>query len=158
MKKGMIAVLATMAGAAIGAGVEGKIESAETRRQKGLAGKHLNLYLLMNQWVRVKQENKSMAEYLEKQGYKEIAIYGMHYAGETLVNELAKTDIKVKYGIDKAADSIYADIDVISPEDELKPVDAIIVTAVTYFDEIEEQLSEKIACPIISLEDILYDM
>lgn len=158
MKKGMIAVLSTMVGAAIGAGVEGKIESTETRRQKGLAGKHLNLYLLMNQWVRVKQENKSMAEYLEKQGYKEIAIYGMHYVGETLLNELAETDIKIKYGIDKAAGSIYADIDVVSPEDELEPVDAIIVTAITFFDEIEEQLSEKIPCPIISLEDILYEM
>ncbi len=158
MRKGVIAVLSTIVGAAVGAGVEGKIESMETRRQRGLADKHLNLYLLMNQWVRVKQENKSIAEYLEKQGYKEIAVYGMHFVGETLLNEFAETNIKVKYGIDKAADSIYADIDVVSPEDVLEPVDAVIVTAITFFDEIEEQLSEKFSCPIISLEDILYEM
>ena len=43
-------------------------------------------------------------------------------------------------------------------EDDLKPVDAIVVTAITFFDEIKEKLSEKIDCPIISLEDILYEV
>jgi hypothetical protein len=37
-------------------------------------------------------------------------------------------------------------------------VDAIVVTAITFFDEIEEKLSEKIDCPIISLDDILYEV
>ncbi len=46
----------------------------------------------------------------------------------------------------------------ISPEDELPDVDAVIVTAITFFDEIEEKLTEKISCPVLSLEDILYEV
>ena len=43
-------------------------------------------------------------------------------------------------------------------EDDLKPVDAVVVTAITFFNEIEEQLSQKMKCPIISLEEILYEV
>ena len=112
----------------------------------------------MNQWVKVKQEGKNLAEYFEREGYHEIAIYGMSYAGETLVDELQESNIKIKYGIDKKANAIYADFDVISPDEELEEVDAIVVTSITFFDEIEEMLSKKVDCPIISLEDILYEV
>ena len=64
----------------------------------------------------------------------------------------------LKYGIDKKADTIYAEFDVISPDEELEEVDAIVVTSITFFDEIEELLSKKVDCPIISLEDILYEV
>ena len=43
-------------------------------------------------------------------------------------------------------------------DDLLGDVDAIVVTAVTFFDEIEAALSEKIDSPVISLEDILYEV
>lgn len=162
MKKGMVAVFSSLAGiaagAAAGAGAVGKKTMAEAQRQKGLADKHLALYLMMNQWVKVKQENKSIAVYLEQNGYKEVAVYGMNYAGETLYSELEGTGVKVKYAIDKNADQKYAEVDVISPEDNLPDVDAVIVTAITFFDEIEEKLAEKISCPVLSLEDILYEV
>ena len=80
----------------------------------------------------------------------------MSYAGETLVNELIGSNIQVEYGIDKNA--IYTSVDVVSPEDELKEVDAVIVTAVTFFEEVEALLADKMSCPIISLEDILYEI
>ncbi len=82
----------------------------------------------------------------------------MSYAGETLLNELKDTMVHVVYGIDNNAGGIYSDIDIFSMEDNLPPVDAVVVTATTYFDEIEEKLREKVDCPIISLEDILYEI
>lgn len=112
----------------------------------------------MNQWVKIKQEGKNLAAYFEKHGYKKIAVYGMSYAGETLVDELKGSDVEIAYGIDRKADTIYADIDVVSLEDSLESVDAVVVTAVTFFDEIEAKLCEKVECPIISLEDILYEV
>lgn len=156
MKKGVISVLSTMVGAATGAGLTAKQIAKEVKRQKELADKHLALYLLMNQWVKVKQEKKSIADYLKNNGYREIAIYGMNYVGETLLNELAGSDIKVKYAIDKNADNIFIDIDVVLPDQILDEVDAVIVTPITFFDEIEELLEKKINCPILSVEDILY--
>ena len=118
-----------------------------------MSEKHLALFLMMNQWVAVKQEGKNLADYFEKQGYKSIAVYGMSYAGERLLEELKGSDIQVQYGIDKNADNIYMDVNIVTMEDELKPVDAIVVTPIFFFDDIEEELSQKIDCPIISLED-----
>ena len=43
-------------------------------------------------------------------------------------------------------------------DDELESVDAIIVTPIYYFEEIEGKLVEKVDCPIISIEDIMYEV
>ncbi len=158
MKKPVISILSTLAGAALGAGAVGKVALDKTKKVQLMSDKHLALFLMMNQWVKVKQEGKSLAVYFETNGFKKIAIYGMSYAGETLVDELKNTGITVAYGIDKRADSLYADLEIVTMEDDLGDVDAIVVTAITFFDEIEEQLLEKIDCPILSLEDILYEV
>ncbi len=158
MKKSLISVLSAVTGAAVGAGAVGKKLSQKAKRAKFMSDKHLSLFLMMNQWVKVKQEGKNLASYFEQNEYQKIAIYGMSYAGETLVEELKDSNIEVKYGIDKNADSMYTDVDVLTIEDDLESVDAIVVTAITFFDEIEEKLSEKMDCPIISLEDILYEI
>ena len=158
MKKGLISVLSALIGASAGAVTVGKVTGEALDKAKSMSDKHLALFLMMNQWVKVKQEGKNLSEYFEKNGYKKIAIYGMSYAGETLIDELKDSNITVAYAIDKNADSIYADVDVISIENNLKSVDAIVVTAITFFDEIEEKLSAKIDCPIISLADILYEV
>lgn len=158
MNKGIISVLSALTGATVGAGVVAKVSGDATGKAQKMSDKHLALFLMMNQWVKVKQEGKNLASYFEKNGYKKIAIYGMSYAGETLVEELNGSSVEVAYGIDKNANSIYADIEIVSMDDCLKEVDAVVVTAITFFAEIEEKLSEKVNCPILSLEDILYEV
>lgn len=157
MKKAIGLITSILMGAIVGSGFTLKRASQTVQRQKRMSEKHLALYLMMNQWVRVKQEGKTLGGYFEKNGYKKIAVYGMSYAGETLLNELKDTGIEVAYGIDQKADERYSDVDIVSPDDELQSVDAIVVTPITFFDEIEEKLSKKIDCPILSLEDILYE-
>lgn len=158
MKKAMLSLLSTAIGAAVGTGITGSIMEKSIKKNNAMSNKHLSLFLMMNEWVKVKQEGKNLAEYFEKNGYKRIAIYGMSYAGETLLNELDGSDIEVAYAIDKNAESIYLDIDVVTMETDLQEVDAVVVTAITFYDEIEEKLKEKIKCPIVSLEDILYEV
>lgn len=158
MKKGIISMLSAVTGAAIGAAAVGKKTAGETEKAKSMSDKHLALFLMMNQWVKVKQEGKNLSAYFEKNHYRKIAVYGMSYAGETLIDELRDTGITVAYGIDKKADSIYADVEIVSVEDSLENVDAVVVTAITFFDEIEEKLSAKLDCPIVSLEDVLYEV
>lgn len=158
MKKGIVSVLLAVTGAVVGAGAAGKMASDEIEKKKAMSDKHLALFLMMNQWVKVKQAGKSLATYFENNNYRKIAVYGMSYAGETLIDELKGSGITVAYGIDKKADSIYADVDIVSAEDSLENVDAVVVTAITFFDEIEGKLSEKLDCPILSLEDILYEV
>lgn len=158
MKKTIISILSALTGVVLGAGAAGKISSDKTKKVQSMSDKHLALFLMMNQWVKIKQEGKSLAAYFEANGYKRIAIYGMSYAGETLADELKNTGVTVVYGIDQRADSLYTDLDIVTMDDDLEEVDAIVITAITFFDEIEEQLLEKVNCPILSLEDILYEV
>lgn len=158
MKKGTISILSALAGALFGAGAVGKKVSDKTQQAQMMSDKHLALFLLMNKWIKLKQKGINLSLYFEKNGYKKIAIYGMSYVGETLLDELRNTGIDVAYGIDKNEDGIYSDIEIFSMERELEKVDAVIVTAITFFGEIERALKSKMDCPIVSLEDILYEV
>ena len=158
MKKGIISALSALVGATVGAVAVAKTIGHSTQKAQTMSDKHMALFLMMNQWVAAKQEGKSLVDYFEKNNYHSIAIYGMSYAGERLLEELKDSKIDVKYGIDKNADGIYSDIELVTMEDKLETVDAIVVTPIFFFDQIEEELSKKISCPIISLEDILYEV
>lgn len=156
MKKGISALLGMAVGAAAGGIAAG---TASEKKIKGMTEVHEKvheLYMAFDQWLRIRQQGKSLVEYFTKNGYKTVAVYGMKELGERLVDELKESDVTVSYAIDKNAGAIYADVDVIAPEEKLAPVDVVVVTAITYFDEIEEMLCKKLDCPIISLEDILY--
>ena len=155
MNKKIIGILMAISGGIAGALSVGKIMSDKLIHKQRISDKHFQLFMLMNQWVRVKQEGKNLASYFEQRGYTEIAIYGMHSAGETLVEELRKSNIKIKYGIDKNAEKIYADFDVVTPEELLDDVDVIVVTSITFFEEVKEILKNRVGCPIVSLEDII---
>lgn len=118
--------------------------------------KYLTYFQMMSQWIKVKQDGKNLASYFEKKEYKRIAIYGMSYAGERLSEELKNTEIEVKYGIDKNADNLYDTVEIFSLQDDLSEVDAVVVTPISSFHEIKEELRQKLDCAIISLRDIIY--
>lgn len=162
MKKRILVILAIVSSVFVGllAGMKLMVNilGKEINRINQLSDKRSSLFLMMNQWVKVKQDGKNLADYFKKLGYQKIAIYGMNYAGETLLKELKSGNINVVYGIDKGKNGIHSDIDIVSPDENLEKVDVIVVTAITFYDEIVEMLSAKIECPIISLEDILYEV
>ena len=87
-----------------------------------------------------------------------MAIYGMSYVGETLAAELRKTSISVAYGIDGRKKGIYADFPIYRMEDKLENVDAILVTAISSYESIKENLSKKLSCEILSIEKIIYEL
>lgn len=162
MGKKLYGAVSTLAGALVGAAAgAAAVGRPSSKKIKELADGHEKvhqLYMAFDQWLRIRQEGKTLVEYFHQQDYKTVAVYGMKELGEHLCEELAGSDVRVLYAIDQNADSIYADVDVVTPDEELKPVDVIVVTAIYYFDEIEEMLSEKVECPIVSLEDILYEV
>ena len=117
MKKGFGSVFSTLAGMAVGAAAGGVVVGSNSSKKikemaEGQAKVH-ELYMAFDQWLRVRQEGKTLVEYFEKEGYKTVAIYGMKELGERLYDELQGSGITVEYIIDKNADSIYADVDVI---------------------------------------------
>lgn len=158
MKKTAIGVLSLLGGTVGGIIGTKRIMQKKLNVATDYSDKHLSLFLMMNQWVKVKQEGKNLASYFERNGFTRIAVYGMSYVGETLIEELKDTGVEVVYGIDKHADRIFSTVDVIFVDDSFGEVDAVIVTAITFFDEIKDILSEKVDCPVISLEDVLYEV
>lgn len=158
MKKGISALLGMAAGAAAGGIAAGTTSAKKIKELAKQHAKICELYMAFDRWLQIRQEGKTLAEYFTKNGYKTVAVYGMKELGERLLDELKDSGVTVSYGIDKNADAIYVDVDMVTPDKELAPVDVIVVTAITYFDEIEEMLREKVDCPIVSLEDILYEV
>lgn len=165
MKKGITAVMSTAIGTIAGAGVVYRTEKRKAEKLTNLNMKNDAILKVFTQWLKLKQKGKSLADYFKENNYKTIAVYGVHYLGECLIQELKDTEIEVKYAIDQNADHICLDVNddgeslnIIKPEEKFPQADAIVVTAFYFFDEIEEMLSGKTDCPILSLEDIIYEM
>ena len=129
---------------------EEKIVALNTRVRR-----NTSIAEVYSNWLKIKQDGKSLVKYFEDNGYKSIAIYGMSRLGMSLVRELEKSDIEIKYTIDRRAESIFGDIICVNPSQDLKKVDAVVVTPIFDYAEIEELLSNKLDCPIISIEDIV---
>lgn len=115
--------------------------------------KEFNEILLM--WLQDYQDGRSLDSFFHANNIRTIAIYGFRELGVMLAGELEKSDIEVKYAIDREADSVYTELQVLKPDEELPSVDAVVVTAIHYFDEIKANMESKIDCPIISLEDVV---
>lgn len=158
MKKHVAAILSGLLGAGIGCGLIYKKEHGKLKKALELDRKNDAIIRLFGKWNCLKQEGKSVADYLLENEYKHIAIYGMHHMGKCLLNELQGSEICVDYAIDKRPENAEELIKVYLPDEDLPVVDAVIVTAFFYFDEIEDHLNNQLDCPIISIEDILYEM
>lgn len=109
----------------------------------------------LSDWLEMEMDGKSIAYYICKKGYKEIAIYGMGFLGRRLLDALMDTEVHVKYAVDKSADLISDMVDIKKPSDELEHVDAMIVTAVPFYDEIRANLCDEVNFPIVSIKEFL---
>lgn len=158
MKKITIAILSSLVGAVIGVSGIGYLLNKENNLQKEKVYKFKGYYNMLNQWLILKNENKSIIEYFKKNSYNTIAVYGIGEMGNRLIEELENSDIVIKYAIDKNSGGLYANIPVLDMDDHLDEVDVIVVTATFAFNEIAEELRKKTSANIISLEDLIYEL
>lgn len=157
MKRGIVAAIAAILGGIIGAAISGKI-AFHGIKQKGIkVDKYKSYYEMLNQWLNLKQQGKSLAQYFSNHNYRKIAIYGMGEMGNRLYEELKDTEICILYAMDKEAMSSYSELKMLELDDELPEVDAIIVTATFAFDEIEEKLNQTVKFPILSLDSVIFN-
>lgn len=124
------------------------------------AEKYHALFRMMCAWMTKEKTGHSLEAYLKKSKFKKIAIYGMSDVGKLLLMELAESEIKVDYVIDKNPDAIcgVGDLKVYHPQESLPEVDVVIVTAISYMEEIKQQFEGKFSFQIASLEDIVYEL
>lgn len=129
----------------------------ELEDQKRLKENSREQYLLFNQWLKLRQSGRSICNYLSEKGYHTVAIYGMGYNGERVLQELKDSEIEVSYGIDKKADNIVSEIEVLAADADFPETDAIIVSEPIYMETIVKLLKTKVNCPIVSLEEAIYE-
>lgn len=120
--------------------------------------KYKSYYAMLNQWLVLKHLGKSLTEYFLNENYLRIGIYGMGEMGRRLIDELDFSKVKIEYVIDRSEDMKIEGVNFVSLEYAEDNIDAIIVTAVFAFDEIKNEISQRLTCPIISLEDIIYEL
>lgn len=116
-------------------------------------------FQLLNHWLEIKNEGKSVVTYFKEMGYRHIAIYGMAELANRLSEELSESSVHIDYGIDRDICCSIARIDkVYFPDDNLPETDAIIVTPYSSFESIKTILAKKVNCPIISLEEVIWSI
>ena len=155
MKKRLCFVGIGILGFIIGGTCVGYLKSNSNMKEREIGLKMTKYYFTLNNWIKIEQENKNLSMYFKNMGYKTVAIYGMKEVGERLYQELKNSEVMVKYAIDQNAESIYADVDVYSLDDELPDVDVIVVTPTYYYNSILNNLKDKVKCPIISIDDVI---
>lgn len=158
MKKSVIGLISAVSGAILGFVGRNYLLSKEKYSSTDKVYKFKSYYHLLNRWMQIKNDGNHLADYLESKNYHTVALYGMGELGERLCEELKNSNIKIQYVMDKNLKNLSIDYEVRTLADNLEPVDAIIVTAIFAYDEIEQELSKIVNFPIISLEEIIYDI
>lgn len=130
----------------------------QVKKAEKIADKHLAIMNLFSVWIQNRDNNLAISSYLLNKNIRSVAIYGMSFVGERLYDELERSEITVGYCIDKNANNIYKDTLVVTPDSlpENIEIDAVIVSAFTFYDEIKNELEKKMDVPILSIDDIVY--
>lgn len=138
------------------------VKKHEEIKQNGLENRVETLsdhFQLLNHWLELKTEGKSISSYFEEMGYFHIAIYGMAELANRLSDDLADSNISIDYGIDRDISCTITRMkEVYYPEDDLPKTDAIVVTSYSSFESIKRILEPKVTCPIISLEEVIWSV
>jgi glycosyltransferase involved in cell wall biosynthesis len=129
-------------------------------KQEDMRHRYYSYYRLINQWLKNKNNGKSVFEYFKNNGIGSIAIYGIGEMGLRLYEELKGTSIKISYFIEKNFDQEFAteNVKVVALDDITykDKVDAIVITPIYDFNNIKEiLLNKKLDFTIISLEEIV---
>ncbi len=113
-------------------------------------------WTILNKWLELSLEGKSVGKYIKNLNYNKIAIYGLGMLGEHLLTDFIKNGVKVVYGIDRR--NLKKGISIYQLQDDLPEADLVIVTVNTEYEIIRNQLGKKVKSRIISLESLLFEM
>lgn len=95
---------------------------------------------------------------LNHQGIQTVAVYGMGYVGQKVVELLEMAQIKVCYGIDKNSSAVVGDIRVMNPENISNDMQMIVITPELYYKDIYATLKKQVNVPIVRLSELLDEL
>lgn len=114
---------------------------------------------IYERWMDASIDKKSVSDYLLKNGYNHVGIYGMGRVGSQLWKEFRNSKIQVDYIVDKKMGKktqYYEDIPCLDLESEIPSTDIIIVTISSQIESVVSELRKKVKCQIRTINDILF--
>ena len=118
--------------------------------------KQIMFYQFLTEWVSQKIEGRCLGKFLKEKGYKKIAIYGYAELGKLFYKEVSQEgELEVVCIFDKKVNGIVDGIEIVNPEYRFMKVDAIVVTAIYYYQEIFDDLVMRGYKNIYSLQDLV---
>lgn len=118
-------------------------------------------YDISTEWFKGYIIGMRIENWLIKENYRSVAVYGMGILGELTYLTLKQSgQINVKYALDKNKNQKIKDLSTYSLGEKVEPVQLIIVTAITSYEEIKNNIVENIGfeCQTISLMQLLEKM
>lgn len=116
---------------------------------------YMSYYRLLEKWMLLHENGKSIKSYFEKNGLKNIIIYGMGKMTHHLLADLKDSNVNVVCAIDRGAINKNTDFPIISDEDDIPDADCIVITPVYDEETIRKSLENKTQILILSLLDIV---
>ena len=124
-----------------------------------LLSKFQKMFFVYNAWMELQEQGISLEDYLERQGARDIAIYGFSYIGKRLYHSLSSGKIAVKYFIDMNAEYFQEEaIQIYKPDKPLPPVDMIIISLVEWTESIRSTLSALSEARLCTAAELFEDM
>lgn len=134
---------------------ENQQESVKLKKVNQPWGKNAKI---MQKWNLLDESGIFLRDFFEKYGYYNIAIYGMGQLGEKLYHQLENTGISVKYVVDRHENEKLKDVLQLKPDDKWEIVDAFVVTTMMKFADLENEITDRVGCPVVSLEEIIFEL
>lgn len=130
----------------------------EIINQQTIIDRYKSYWTIMDKWLSLKEEHKSLDLFFRKHNMMNIAVYGMGMLGRHLIKELENSPVNIVYGIDRFNVDGRGDFPIYKTDEKLPQADAIIVTVTYDFDNIYRDLSNKGIDKIISLDIVVEEL
>lgn len=130
-------------------------EEAEQKSKE----KYINFFFLMDFWMKALEEGKEVSSFFVNNQYHNIAIYGMGFLGKHLKAQLENNNFSIIYTIDRnIIEYNNFKYDLSKDIDNIPKADIIVVTPITEYISIKENLVKLTDSKIVSLEEVILSL
>ena len=100
----------------------------------------------------------TIGDYLIDRGYRKVAIHGYGFLGKQLLGRLRNCELEVSYVLDRNAKYLDCEVPILTIDDSLPSVDAVIVTMIDGEKDVVDKLQIIVGVDVITLRGVLEGM
>jgi hypothetical protein len=150
----------TAAISAFGAGVLVKrLWKQKFNEEHQINNRNEKMSQLYYHWLLLKLKNIKLDQFFVQKGYQNIAVMDLSPQGRRLIDELAGTDVTIRYAIERDnLAAIHETLEVLRLHDDPLPaVDAVVICSLHNYSSLSKEIAEELdsQCPIFAIETVI---